>query len=79
MKILVANDKGRVGKSTLAQYFIVRMRRALGDVRIVEWDFQPKLHRFFGRDAVQTFAVLVGNTPEALAANALWIIGYRAQ
>ncbi|MEQ8817616.1 MAG: hypothetical protein RLO51_24490 [Thalassobaculum sp.] len=59
MKILIANDKGGVGKSTLAQYFVVRLRRAVGPVRIVEWDFQPKLHRFFGRDAVQTFGLQI--------------------
>lgn len=64
MKILVANDKGGVGKSTLAQYFIVRLRQALGPVRIVEWDFQPKLHRFFGRDAVQTFGLQIPTTSD---------------
>lgn len=64
MKILVANDKGGVGKSTIAQYFIVRMMRALGQVRIVEWDFQPKLHRFFGREAVQTFGLQVPTTSD---------------
>lgn len=64
MKILIANDKGGVGKSTIAQYFIVRMRRALGPIRIVEWDFQPKLHRFFGPTAVQTFGLQVPTTSD---------------
>lgn len=64
MKILIANDKGGVGKSTIAQYFIVRLRRAVGEVRIVEWDFQPKLHRFFGKDAVQTFGLQIPSTTD---------------
>lgn len=64
MKILVANDKGGVGKSTIAQYFIVRMRQTLGPLRIVEWDFQPKLYRFFGRQAVETFGLQIPTTSD---------------
>jgi len=59
MKILVANDKGGVGKSTIAQYFIVRMQKKYKQISILEWDFQPKLHRFFGRAEVRTFGLQV--------------------
>lgn len=52
VNILVANDKGGVGKSTIAQYCITRLRQSGHEVRIVDIDRQPKLHRFFGAGAV---------------------------
>lgn len=57
MKIIVANDKGGVGKSTIAHYCAVRVASESGLPRIVDMDGQPKLHRFFGKDAVQSLKV----------------------
>ncbi len=45
---IIANDKGGVGKSTIAQYCILHLMRTVGEVRPVEYDRQPKLQRFFG-------------------------------
>lgn len=74
MNIFVANDKGGVGKSTIAQYCAVRLGRS-GELPIlVDMDRQPKLHRFFGRDAVQSLAFTGTDQPERewTSASATW-------
>lgn len=53
---IIANDKGGVGKSTIAQYCILHLMRVEGKVRPVEYDRQPKLRRFFG-DGVITNSI----------------------
>ncbi|MGQ9368522.1 hypothetical protein [Azospirillum sp. ST 5-10] len=57
VKIIVANDKGGVGKSTLAQMCVIHVGKAFGEVRAVEYDRQPKLGRFFDKGFVQTFSI----------------------
>lgn len=52
MNIIIANDKGGVGKTLLAQYVISLLRRAGETPRIAEFDRQPKLGRLYGSDAV---------------------------
>lgn len=51
-KYIVANDKGGVGKSTIAQFCILHLMQAHGSVRIAEYDRQPKLRRFFGESVI---------------------------
>lgn len=51
-KFIVANDKGGVGKSTLAQFCILHLKHKRQSVRIVEYDRQPKLRRFFGESVI---------------------------
>jgi hypothetical protein len=48
MKIFIANDKGGVGKSTLAQYFVYRFIVNRIEFEVVDYDHQPKLARLFG-------------------------------
>jgi len=52
VKIIVANDKGGVGKTTLAQFCAVEIKRRTGDVRVVEYDGRHRLKRFFAADEV---------------------------
>jgi hypothetical protein len=54
MKILIANDKGGVGKSTLAQFCVIAARGAGLAPRIVEYDRQPRLGRLFPEAPVQS-------------------------
>lgn len=56
IKILIANDKGGVGKSLLAQFCVVALRGMNRDPRLVEYDRQPKLCRWFGVEEVKTFS-----------------------
>lgn len=62
MKFLVANDKGGVGKSLIAQFLVIAARGAGLDPRIVEYDRQPKQRRWFPGET-ETFAL----TPEMAA------------
>lgn len=74
MNIFVANDKGGVGKSTIAQYCAIRLGRS-GELPIlVDMDRQPKLHRFFGRDAVHSLPFTGTDQPERewTGASATW-------
>ncbi len=56
IKLLIANDKGGVGKSLLAQFCILALQGMKQAPRLVEYDRQPKLCRWFGSDHVATFA-----------------------
>jgi len=51
-KFIITNDKGGVGKSTLAQFVILHLSRQVRPIRAVEYDRQPKLRRFFGDGVV---------------------------
>ncbi|WP_448188526.1 division plane positioning ATPase MipZ [Azospirillum sp. sgz301742] len=51
-KFIVANDKGGVGKSTLAQFCILYLQHKGTPARVVEYDRQPKLQRFFGAEVL---------------------------
>lgn len=51
-KYIIANDKGGVGKSTIAQFCILHLMQFGGAVRIAEYDRQPKLRRFFGNGVI---------------------------
>lgn len=51
-KFIITNDKGGVGKSTLAQFVILHLSRQVQPIRAVEYDRQPKLRRFFGDGVV---------------------------
>jgi hypothetical protein len=55
IKLLIANDKGGVGKSLLAQFCILALQGMKQTPRMVEYDRQPKLCRWFGADQVATF------------------------
>lgn len=66
--IIVANDKGGVGKSTVAQFCASELLRRLGDVHVVEFDNQHRLKRFF--DAANVTSVQV--TPESGLRAEIW-------
>ena len=55
-KFIIANDKGGVGKSMLAQFCILHVARTVRPLRAIEVDRQPKLRRFFG-EAVLTYPI----------------------
>ena len=57
VKLIIANDKGGVGKSTLAQMCVLHVAKTFREVRAVEYDRQPKLGRFFDKGVVQTFSI----------------------
>lgn len=52
MNIIIANDKGGVGKTLLAQYVISRLDQRGEAPRIAEFDRQPKLRRLYGENRV---------------------------
>mgnify|MGYP001809883780 CR=1 FL=1 len=56
-KFFVANDKGGVGKSLLAQYLVIALRGANRNPTIFEYDQHPKQCRWFGSGNVQTWSV----------------------
>ncbi|WP_029008369.1 hypothetical protein [Azospirillum halopraeferens] len=57
VRLIIANDKGGVGKSTLAQMCVLYAGKTFGEVRAVEYDRQPKLGRFFDKGVVQSFSI----------------------
>lgn len=52
MNVILANDKGGVGKSLVAHFCVSAFDAAGEDVRVVEFDRQPKLMGAFGSDRV---------------------------
>lgn len=57
VKFIVANDKGGVGKSTVAQFAAVEARRRHDAVHVIEYDGQHRLKRFFAADEVTSIPV----------------------
>ncbi len=53
LKLFVANDKGGVGKSAVAQLAVLFVEISYGHPAVVaEYDRQPKLRRFFSPERV---------------------------
>ena len=57
MKCLIANDKGGVGKSTIAQFVVSKFKEENLDFRALDFDEQPKLGRMFGPSIVTSSPV----------------------
>lgn len=53
-KVMIANDKGGVGKSLIAQFCVLALEANGNCPDIVEYDNQPKLRSLFGPNRVKT-------------------------
>ncbi len=57
IKIFIANDKGGVGKSLVAQFCVLALDANGLDPDIIEYDNQPKMRSMFGADRVETNSI----------------------
>jgi hypothetical protein len=60
-KLIIANDKGGVGKTIIAQVCILRLIQARCSLRVVEYDSKPRLARLLGNGMVLSYPVLQGH------------------
>lgn len=57
IKVFIANDKGGVGKSLVAQFCVLALDANGLNPDIIEYDNQPKMRSLFGADRVETNSI----------------------